>query len=103
MNIKLQTPYTRTVTASELNVAAVVDNPRTKVVLVHFLEFRDPLVLWSGGAYDAAGQWTDADVAARIAELLGKIAEDQEAISWARTNAADPRSKQILALHGLQS
>lgn len=32
---------------------------------------RRPLVLWSGADYDAAGQFTDAQVDARVNELLG--------------------------------
>jgi len=29
------------------------------------------IVLWQGAAYDAAGQWTDADTDARVKEVLG--------------------------------
>lgn len=31
---------------------------------------RRRIVLWEGAAYDAAGQYTDTDVQARLAELL---------------------------------
>lgn len=33
-------------------------------------EGRKELMLWSGDAYDAIGQWTDTDVKNRIVELL---------------------------------
>ena len=35
------------------------------------LRYARPLVLWKGADYDAAGQFTDAQVDARVNELLG--------------------------------
>ena len=32
-------------------------------------ELDEPVVLWEGAAYDAVGQWTDANVEARLTEL----------------------------------
>jgi hypothetical protein len=47
----------------------MVDFPGQKKVIVHIEEANEPVVLWVGEAYDAAGQWTDSDVEARLTEL----------------------------------
>lgn len=56
-------------TVSTLTVQRVVDLPQKKVVRVFIKELDNPITLWEGEAYDAAGQWTDADVQARLLEL----------------------------------
>ena len=56
-------------TVSTLTVQRVVDLPKKKVVRVFVEELDEPVVLWEGAAYDAIGQWTDADVEARLTEL----------------------------------
>jgi len=56
-------------TFEEVTIEEVVDNPSRKEVKAFTREL-GILVLWSGEAYDLAGQWTDADVEARVAELL---------------------------------
>jgi hypothetical protein len=56
-------------TFEEVTIEEVVDNPSRKEVKA-FLRELGVLVLWSGEAYDLAGQWTDADVVARVTELL---------------------------------
>jgi len=40
-----------------------------KVVKAFVEELDEAVVLWQGAAYDAAGQWTDSDVEARLTEL----------------------------------
>jgi hypothetical protein len=37
-----------------------------------FLPFRNHVELWTGDAYDEAGDYTQADVEARVLELLGE-------------------------------
>ena len=54
---------------SNLTVNRVVDLPMQKMVRVFVEELDEPVVLWEGVAYDAAGQWTDADVVARLTAL----------------------------------
>lgn len=54
---------------TKLTVARVVDLPKQKVVRCFCEELEEAIVLWEGAAYDAVGQWSDADVQARIAEL----------------------------------
>ena len=56
-------------TFEEVTIEEVVDNPSRKEVKAFTREL-GILVLWSGEAYDLIGQWTDADVVARVNELL---------------------------------
>jgi hypothetical protein len=56
-------------TVSTLTVQRVVDLPAKKVVRVFVQELDEPVVLWEGAAYEAIGQWTDADVESRLTEL----------------------------------
>ena len=55
---------------TKLTVSRVVDLPKQKVVRCFIEELDEPVVLWEGAAYDAAGQWTDADVEARLTACL---------------------------------
>ena len=54
---------------SSVTITRMIDMPTAKVVKVATLELGD-LILWTGDEYDAIGQWTDADVQARIKALL---------------------------------
>ena len=56
-------------TFEEVTIEEVTDNPSRKEVKAFTREL-GILVLWAGEAYDLAGQWTDADVVARVTELL---------------------------------
>jgi hypothetical protein len=56
-------------TVETLTVNRVVDLPKKKIVRVFVDELDKPVVIWEGAAYDAAGQWTDSDVQARLTEL----------------------------------
>jgi hypothetical protein len=75
MNITLTNPKKvvlqeeKSKTISNLTVNRVVDLPKQKMVRVFVEELDEPVVLWEGVAYDAAGQWTDADVVARLTAL----------------------------------
>lgn len=75
MQINLQNPKKvvlqeeKSKTVTTLTVARIVDLPKKKVVRAFIEELDEPVVLWEGAAYDAAGQWTDSDVEARLAEL----------------------------------
>jgi len=75
MQINLQNPKKvvlqeeKSKTVTTLTVARIVDLPKKKVVRAFIEELDEPVVLWEGAAYDAAGQWTDADVEARLTEL----------------------------------
>ena len=65
--VVLQEEKSKTVTT--LTVARIVDLPKKKVVRAFVEELDEPVVLWEGAAYDAIGQWTDANVEARLTEL----------------------------------
>ena len=75
MQINLQTPKKvvlqeeKSKTVTTLTVSRIVDLPKKKVVRAFVEELDEPVVLWEGAAYDAAGQWTDSDVEARLTEL----------------------------------
>jgi hypothetical protein len=56
-------------TISTITIERIVDLPKKKMVRCFIEELDEPVVLWEGAAYDAAGQWTDADVQARLTAL----------------------------------
>lgn len=57
-------------TISELPVT-IIDSERLRTVRVQLRPFMKPLTLWEGDAYDAAGDYTQAQAEARILEVLG--------------------------------
>ena len=65
--VVLQEEKSKTVTT--LTVSRIVDLPKKKMVRAFVEELDEPVVLWEGAAYDAVGQWTDANVEARLTEL----------------------------------
>jgi hypothetical protein len=75
MNITLTNPKTvvlqeaKSKTITTLTVNRVVDLPKQKVVRCFVEELDEPIVLWEGAAYDAAGQYTDTDVQNRLLSL----------------------------------
>ena len=60
-----------TKTISEITVISEIDNSMRKKVIAITKELGQ-VVLWEGDAYDAIGQWTDANVQARLLELYNK-------------------------------
>ena len=58
------------ITLNELDVT-IIDNSKRKSVMVQIRPCPRPLVLWVGDAYDAAGDYTQAQVEARVLEVLG--------------------------------
>lgn len=55
---------------SKLNVL-LVDDATQKTAIAFIRPLPKPLTLWEHDAYDAAGDYTQAQVEAKIAELLG--------------------------------
>lgn len=76
MEISLPTPKEQVLvqevkkSITKLTVQRMVDLPAKKEVRVFVKELKEPVVLWSGEAYDEVGQWTDADVEAKLLELF---------------------------------
>ena len=64
--VRVQKP----ITLSSLDVT-VIDNSARKSCVARIHPCPLPLVLWHGEAYDAAGDYTQAQVEARVLELLG--------------------------------
>ena len=58
------------ITLTELDVT-IIDNANRKSVMAQVRPCPMPLVLWTGDAYTAAGDYTQAQVEAKITELLG--------------------------------
>lgn len=56
------------VKVSKIEIKQIVDSSVKKQV-VAYTNNLGIVTLWEGAAYDAIGQWTDADVEARIKEL----------------------------------
>ena len=79
-SITLTTPQTvvlqpqKSKTITTLTVQRMVDLPQKKVVRAFVQELDEPIVLWEGAAYDAVGQWNDADVQARLLQLYSGTA-----------------------------
>ena len=70
-------PATNAVTFTELKLRQSVDNPVKKTVSVYFVGANQPLVIWSGAAYDSIGNWTQEQL---DAEITAKVSVDPLAI-----------------------
>jgi hypothetical protein len=58
---------------TEVEIVSFTDDPdHRRVTCIYRLgaQARQSILLWDGDAYDAAGQYTDADVALRLDALL---------------------------------
>lgn len=65
--IEVQPVQTAAITT--LTVNRMIDVPGEKKVFVFLEELRQPVLLWEGDAYDAIGDWTNANVDARLKEI----------------------------------
>jgi hypothetical protein len=74
--MELVTPVTLTVNGAELVLERLdlvfIDDSARKLVLARLHPALRPLMLWRGDAYDAVGDWTQAQAEAKILELLGE-------------------------------
>ena len=64
----------RPIALKELDVT-IIDNSKRKSVIARIHPCPFPLVLWEKAAYDAAGDYTQAQVEARVLEALGSDAK----------------------------
>lgn len=66
--LNLQTPAVvqQAVSVNTLTIERIVDLPSQKIVRAFVREVPQPIVLWSGADYDAAGDWTQAQANAQI-------------------------------------
>jgi len=55
-----------------IEILSITDDSVNKKVTAKAKQPIGDIVLWEGAAYDAIGQWTDADVIARLNELYVK-------------------------------
>ena len=67
--VKVKALGNREVEIDKIQIHEMVDSPMRKTVWAHCNNHPTRILLWEGAAYDAIGQWTDADVTARILEL----------------------------------
>jgi hypothetical protein len=58
------------ITLTELDIT-IIDNNKRKSVVAQIRPVPHPLTLWSGTDYDSAGDYTQAQVEAKINQLLG--------------------------------
>lgn len=67
------------ITLNELDIT-IMDSAKRKIVLAQIRPVPRALVLWEKEAYDVAGDYTQAQVEARVLEILGnnpsKVLED---------------------------
>ena len=54
---------------SSITIISILDNSKAKKVVANLKGYPGKVTLWEGEAYDAIGQWTDADVANRLKEI----------------------------------
>ena len=59
------------ITISSIDYFVTYDNSARRAMAI-IKQVGRPIVLWQGDAYDAAGQFTDSEVEARLTEILGK-------------------------------
>jgi len=64
--VRVQKP----ITLAELDVT-IIDNAKRKHCVAQIRPCTYPLVLWEKETYDAAGDYTQAQVEARVLEVLG--------------------------------
>ena len=58
------------ITLTELDVT-IIDNAKAKTCVARIRPCPQHIVLWEGVAYDAAGDYTQSQVEARVLEVLG--------------------------------
>jgi hypothetical protein len=59
----------RDITISSVTIESIIDSSKDKTVTAIVKGYPGNIVLWEGAAYDAIGQWTDADVISKIKEI----------------------------------
>ena len=69
--VTITTPSQQQITLTSLDIGTI-DIPSRQVVRVQIRPFPMPLIAWEGEAYVAAGDWTQAQLEARVVELLGE-------------------------------
>jgi hypothetical protein len=58
------------IVVTEVTIERLVDLPNKKIVRAFCKELPQPINLWEGEAYDAIGNWTQAQAEVRLAEIL---------------------------------
>jgi hypothetical protein len=59
------------ITLTELEIT-IIDNAKRKSCVAQIRPCPHPIILWEGDAYDIAGDYTQAQVEARVLAVLGK-------------------------------
>lgn len=70
VNSKGQQRQWEPMTIKELDITTI-DNAKRKLCTASIRPCPRPITLWSGAEYDAAGDYTQAQVEARVLEVLG--------------------------------
>ena len=72
INYLVQPATTKSLTT--VTITRWIDRPADKVVLVWIQELPTPITLWSGAAYTAIGDWTNAQAEAQLIAVLSGTA-----------------------------
>lgn len=67
-DVEIVTP-TYSFDINNVSIDHYIDSPSYKTVTAYTKQL-GAIVIWEGDAYDAIGQWTDADVEARLLEMF---------------------------------
>jgi len=70
-SVVLRSLPNRQITGSLIDIIRFEDSPVNKKVVAFTSGAPGILQLWTGSAYDTIGDWTTADVVARVHEIFG--------------------------------
>jgi hypothetical protein len=83
-------------TISSLTTRLVMDSPLEGKVAVFFAETIFPVTIWSGDAYDAAGQWTDESLASAVNAMVEQDASAFVTLAMTRPSPRTPNERREL-------
>jgi hypothetical protein len=77
----LNSPVSLTVNNEQIEMSNldifIMDHQSRKIVIARVAPFIQPMILWRGTDYDNIGDYTQAQVEAKILELLGDNQQDK--------------------------
>jgi hypothetical protein len=73
-----------------------MDSPLEGKVAVFFAETIFPVTIWSGDAYDAAGQWTDESLASAVNAMVEQDASAFVTLAMTRPSPRTPNERREL-------
>jgi hypothetical protein len=80
-NVTTGPGQTVAVTLNTITLTEVIDQPGSNTVIAYIAEIQQPVVVWTKGAYVAAGDWTHAQLMTRLQAILAGAVTDPSATS----------------------